>query len=187
MACLLASPCCLLVSRDAPVDTGHRSDMDWFRRYAREGNGVHLLPPRSGQYMGHRVRLLPHLRRCLHNLPLLRRGEHRSVHGRVPCHPRVGGSINSVEIVVLVNTDNAASAAALSLGHACAREIWLLAALGSFEIEVRHKPCAQFQFMDTLSRPHNSPPALEFVRRECAARFMQRIEVAHPVSPFSSI
>ena len=56
---------------------------------------------------------------------------------------------NSAGIVVLVNTDNAASATALSSGRtvdaalgACAREIWLLAALGSFEIEVRHKPSA---------------------------------------------
>ena len=56
---------------------------------------------------------------------------------------------NSAGIVVIVNTDNAASAAALSSGRAtdatlgvCAREIWLLAALRSYDIEVRHKPGA---------------------------------------------
>ena len=71
---------------------------------------------------------------------------------------------NLAGIVLLVNTDNAASAAALSSGGAvdgnlgaCAREIWLLAALGNFGIEVQHKLGAQFQFADTLSRAHSSP------------------------------
>ena len=72
---------------------------------------------------------------------------------------------NSAGIVVLVNTDNATSTTALSLGRgvdatlgAYAREIWLLAALGSFEIEVRHKPGTQLQFADALIRAHSSPP-----------------------------
>ena len=67
---------------------------------------------------------------------------------------------NSVGIVVLVSTDNAASAAALSSGHsvdptlgACARELWLIGALGSFAIENWHKPGAQLQFADALSLP----------------------------------
>ena len=45
MAHLLASLRGLHASRDAPVDTGLGADVAWFRRYAREGNGVHLLPP----------------------------------------------------------------------------------------------------------------------------------------------
>ena len=59
---------------------------------------------------------------------------------------------NSAGIMVLVNTDNAASAATLSSGctvdptlGACTRELWLLAAL----IKIRHKPGVQLQFTDT--------------------------------------
>ena len=66
---------------------------------------------------------------------------------------------NSVGIVVLVNTNNAASAAALSSGRtvdptlgACAKELWLLTALGSFDIEIQH----QLQFVGALSRTHAS-------------------------------
>ena len=56
---------------------------------------------------------------------------------------------------IVVNTDNAASAHALGTGRvtdatfaACAREIWLLAALGSFTITIRHKPGADLIFAD---------------------------------------
>ena len=101
---------------------------------------------------------------------------------------------NSAGIVVLVNTDNAASAAALSSGRAvdatfgaCVREIWLLAAIGSYDIEVRHKPGAQLQFADALSRAHCSPHALTCVRSTCAAGGVERIRVTHPSAPFSSI
>ena len=69
--------------------------------------------------------------------------------------------------MVLVNTDDAASAATLSLGRAvdptlgtCTRELWLLTALGSFDFEIRHKPGAQLQFADALSLSHASPPCL---------------------------
>ena len=101
---------------------------------------------------------------------------------------------NSAGIVVLINTDNAASAAALSWGRAtdatlgaCVREIWLLAANGSYDIEVRQKPGVQLQFADALSSAHCSPCALTCVRSMCAAGGVERIRVTHPSVPFSSI
>ena len=78
---------------------------------------------------------------------------------------------NCAGIVVLVNTDNAASAATVSTGRAvdptlcaCARELWLLPALGFYILEIRHKPGGELIFTDALSRAHTSPSALNFVR-----------------------
>ena len=45
MSRLLASLRGLHASGEVAVDAGLRVDFAWFRRYAREGNGVHLLPP----------------------------------------------------------------------------------------------------------------------------------------------
>ena len=88
---------------------------------------------------------------------------------------------NSAGIMVLVNIDNATSAATLSSGRA------VYPTLGACAIEIRHKPGAQLQFADALSRAQAFPSALDFVRKVCASRSMDRIRVTHPVSPFSSL
>ncbi len=95
---------------------------------------------------------------------------------------------------IVVNTDNSASAHTLGTGPAtdvtlaaCAREIWLLAALGSFTITIRHKPGADLIFADALSRAHASPAALEFVAGYCASHNVVRIRVAHDATNILSL
>ena len=94
---------------------------------------------------------------------------------------------------LIVNTDNAATAHALGTGWAtdttlpaCDREIWLLAALGSLTITIRHKPGVNLIFTDTLSRAHSSPTALEFVAKYCVSHNVARIRVTHDTNDILS-
>ena len=65
--------------------------------------------------------------------------------------------------------------AAVATLAACTCEIWLVAALRSFTLTVRHKPGANLIFANALSRTHASPAALDFVTKYCASHNITRV------------
>ena len=72
---------------------------------------------------------------------------------------------------IVVNTDNTASA------HA----------LGSFTITICNKPWAYLIFVDSLSRAHASPAALELVASYCVSHNVAQIRVTHDANDILSL
>lgn len=71
---------------------------------------------------------------------------------------------------VCIYTDNQASSFALKTGKtrdrtlgACAREMWLAAALNQHDINIKHKPGVDIPVADALSRMHTDPLKAQFI------------------------
>ena len=169
MGCLLAG---LPPSRDALVDIDLRLDVGWFRCLGRKGNMIHLLSSPvgpiwviecdscltgsgafttsccfTGVYSPAFMVAFPALHE-LEAINLLIAVRHLVL-------------TNSVGIVMLVNTENAASAAALSSGRAVdPMGLCQGAVAPRFALEIRHKPGTLLQFVDDLSHAHASPQPL---------------------------
>lgn len=88
---------------------------------------------------------------------------------------------------IIIWTDNSSSAFALETGRtkdttlaACARELWLQAAINDQVLEIRHKPGAEIPLSDALSRMHEDQ-----VKRSYALARIRR-ESLHLVHPSTS-
>lgn len=81
------------------------------------------------------------------------------------------------KLTVVLLTDNIASAYAISTGKtkdsvlgACAREMWLEAALRDQSFIIQHKPGQDLPLADALSRYHDDPVKANFADLEIANR-----------------
>ena len=185
------------------VDQELVKDIRWFSRYAAESNGVTLLPTRTQEewviecdscltgggafsrdtYFAEKYnRAFTARFRTIHALEAVNLVEAvatlcpREKHGRL----------------IRVNTDNQASAVALQSGKCsdldlgmCSRELWLMAALGSFSLSIVHKPGASLILADALSRAHMSDSAAQLAARQCAQRHLKRVRTTHSITRFS--
>lgn len=80
--------------------------------------------------------------------------------------------LNQPNVNVVIFTDNQASSFALQTGKtkdsslaACARELWLAAALHQHEINIQHKLGVDIELADALSRLHLEPLKADFVKQ----------------------
>ena len=89
---------------------------------------------------------------------------------------------------IVVSTDNLATQQVLSSGTgrdryltACARELWLLAALHSLDITVLHKPGKDLVLADALSRSCSSSKAEALASSLVKSKCLSRVRVEHSV------
>ena len=94
---------------------------------------------------------------------------------------------------IIIYTDNTASQQALQSGRtkepvlgACARQLWLEAAIHDHVIEVRHRLGSQLPLADALSR-HKDPAKVALAARLVSQRRLQRLPPKLPHPMFSPI
>ena len=94
-----------------------------------------------------------------------------------------------VNYVVRINTDNLASQMVLTSGKgrdnilcACARQIWLIAAMGSFELQIVHKPGVTLILADALSRFATDKRLRGKAITMCKNKSLQRVRLRHTVN-----
>ena len=100
---------------------------------------------------------------------------------------------NSRGYRIHINTDNQASAWALQTGRCtdldlglCSRQLWLMAAIGDFELQIVHKAGSDLVLADALSRAHISSKAASLAAKQCAQRRLSRVRMTHSQHIFSS-
>lgn len=181
----------------AEVDPEMIKDVKWFISFATGWNGVVLLPPKAT------TTLVIECDSCLtgggayssshyfaHEYTSEFRSDYPSIHHLEAVNLIAAlthlGPCPGKGATVLINTDNAASAASLETGRgrdpilgACARQLWLLAARGGFTVEVRHKAGHLLLLADALSRAHSSPHMDHIAQEECSRLGLTEITVCH--------
>ena len=193
----------LATLRDAPHVGKHLVpedlllDIQWFKNYARDANGIVLIPeaPRTTWVI-----------EC--DSSLQGGGAHSPTHyfaeqydtGYTAHNPNIARleALNLLHAVkhllpqqphrydIVVNTDNMATQQVLSEGtgrdtvlSACAREIWLLAAHNNCTVQVLHKPGKDLVLADALSRYSDTPAARLRADFMCARLGLSRIRIQH--------
>ena len=182
------------------VDAEICKDVRWFRDYVERANSVYLLPPPirrewviecdscltggGGVFSKERCFAEEYNPDFIQAYPLIHELEALNlVVALRTLRPDVCAGLD-----IVVNTNNAGTGRATDATLvACAHEIWLLAALGSFTIAIRHKPGADLIFADALSRAHVSPAALEFVANYCVSHNVAQIRVTHDANDILSL
>ena len=93
---------------------------------------------------------------------------------------------NPNRYLIVINTDNQASQVVLESGKgkdpvltACARQLWLMAAVRSSEIKVVYKPGNALILADALSRAHANPKLNELAETRCKELNLVRIRFEH--------
>ena len=96
-------------------------------------------------------------------------------------------------IDVIIYTDNMGSCHALESGRthhkvlaACSRQLWLEAALKDHHIEIRHRPGAELELPDALSRPHIASKVV-LARKLVKERSLRCLKAQLPHPMFSCI
>lgn len=86
---------------------------------------------------------------------------------------------------VIVNTDNLVSQQIFASGSgrdpvlcACARKVWLISAMNSFSLEVRHKEGRLLILADALSRFYDNQQSKDRALLECKKRNLNRVQVS---------
>ena len=178
-------------------------DIQWFRRYARDANGIVQIPeaPRTTWVI-----------ECDSSLqgggaysPTHFYAEHYDL-GYTTANPNIAQleALNLLHAVkhllpehphrfdIVVNTDNMATQQVLSEGtgldkvlSACAREIWLLAAYNNCMVQVVHKPGKELVLADALSRYSESPTARLRADMMCAQLGLSRKDIHHSLEVLS--
>ena len=162
-----------------PIDLELRHQVRWFVRYAEQFNGCMLLRPTLEKFV-------IECDACLDGA-----GAFSSTHYydlRFPLAWSVDHHISRLEALnliialkslipeslrcteIVIKTDNIASAFSLTSGRpkdpilaACARELWLVAALQQLTITIVHVPGESLVLADALSRRHKAPDFQQFV------------------------
>ena len=93
---------------------------------------------------------------------------------------------NASRYLIIVNTDNQASQVVLDSGKgkdsiltACARQLWLMAAILSSEVKVVYKPGNTIVLADALSRAHTSHKLNVLAEVKCKELNLVRIKIVH--------
>lgn len=170
-----------------------KADLRWFAAYAEKANGLYLMdPPRpqfniecdasllgaGGNSATHYYQWVfsqDHVKNfsAIHHLEAL--NVLVAIKTLIPPQPH-----SPLEVVVW--TDNSASAWALQTGRtkdpvlaACAREIWLVAAINNHNIEIKHKPGSDIPLLDALSRSATNPAKAKLAADIIANRALIRL------------
>ena len=187
------------------VDEDLIRDIMWFSRYAKESNGVTLIPPpvrpiwliecdscltgggaysQTSYFAEQYTREFTQRFKSIHALEAV-----NLVEAVASLRPQM-----SAGMMIKINTDNQASASSLQSGRCtdqdlglCSRELWLMAAVGNFTIDISHKPGVELILADALSRAHVSAGASREAAKRCADLNLQRVRVTHSEKRFSRI
>ena len=175
-------------------------DIDWFLRFSETSNGICLLPPpiltnweiecdstllAGGAYSKDKFymeRYTPQFKASTSNIAQLEElNLVQAVVSLLPDHPE--------NYKITINTDNLASQQVLSSGSgrdkmlsACARQLWLLAALYSTELHIFHKSGKELVFADALSRAPTDPSYYSKALNYANEKGVKQIRVTHAIS-----
>lgn len=152
------------------LDEGFKADVSWFRHYASSANGVSLLSPiketiyiecDSSLSGGGGSSISSYYRwtytdEHVSRFPLIHQLEALNL---LVAYRTLCPKSNTEGKLVIILTDNLSSSYALTSGKtkdpvlaACAREMWLFAAIADHDIEIQHKSGALIPLADALSR-----------------------------------
>lgn len=164
------------------ISDDFRLDVKWFISYAKLANGVSLILPirpvveiecdsslTGGGGMGgswcYTWKYPPaHVKRFknIHELEAV---------NTIVAFRTLASKVAQPGALVVIQTDNSSSAYALETGRtkdstlaACARELWLLAALNDQSVSIRHKSGALIPLSDALSRFHEDPSKAAYAK-----------------------
>ena len=186
------------------VDNELKRDVQWFCSYAQRSNGIFLIPDApeiiwqiecdsclsgggafSPEHFFHEKYDKDFISRftTIHSLEAV-----NLVEAVATLRPQVARGAR-----IVVNTDNQASAQSLQSGKCtdsdlglCSRELWLLAAIHNFELQVMHKPGALLVLADALSRAHTSRGAARIITEQSHKLGITRIRVRHSEHRFTT-
>ena len=179
-----------------------RRDVAWFARYAESCNGRMLLQPTlekfhiecdacldgagafsSKQYYDLRFPLAWSVEHHISRLEALNL--------IIALKSLIPDSLRCTEIVI--KTDNIASAYSLTTGRskdpvlaACARELWLIAALQQLTVTIEHVPGHSLVLADALSRRHKAPDFQQYVIKtvkELKLKFVEPVPCDDVLTP----
>ena len=195
--------------RHAP-DTGHiwlsaqlKADVRWFYQFASLSNGLHLLKPSlqelevecDSSLTGGGGATATHFYSLVYP-EVLQEGSPLIVQ-KEACNLLIAYRtlvpLDTAGHKVVIYTDNMASHHALQSGKskdlvlgACARQLWLEAAINNHVIEVRHRPGKDLPLADALNR-HNDPVKVLLAAALVKQRGLLRREPKLPHPMFSPI
>ena len=185
------------------VTPSFKADVKWFTLYAQRSNGVHLLDPDralfhifcdssdtgGGGHSATQYYSLPYTQAHLKKYPHTHQRE--AVNLLVAYRSLKPSCTTGLKVVV--HTDNLSSKYALQTGRtkdpvlaACARQVWLEAAIGDHDIEIRHKPGKDIPLADALSRM-SEPAKKRFALEQVASQNLSVVEPALPCPFFANI
>lgn len=170
------------------IGPAFKADVKWFQQYASKANGISIYAPAvdffviecdgclSGaggnspthyyQWVFDEVHTNKYT--AIHHLEAI--NILVALRTLCPKSPPKGSGIK-------IYTDNSSSSYALSSGKtrdpilaACARELWLEAAVRDIEIKIEHKPGSDIPLADALSRMHSEPAMKNFELNETKTR-----------------
>lgn len=152
------------------VNMQFKQDVTWFLNFARETNGIHLISPTQATFSlecdsslvagggvsnkeYYSLVYTDEHKKAYHNSTLLEATNIVTAYRTLA--PTTPG------LAVTVYTDNITSKYALETGRthnsvlaACARQMWVEAALRDHTIKIVHRPGVELDLADALSRPH---------------------------------
>lgn len=186
-----------------PITAHFKQDVRWFLTYARQTNGVHLIDPQlvpftlecdssleagggNSQTSYYQLKYNSAHKAKYTNITLLEATNIVTAYRTLVPQDKPG-------LAVTLYTDNMTSSYALQSGRthngvlaACARQLWLHAALNDHTITIVHKPGAQIQLADALSRPHIKQKR-ELADRLVREKSLTRLEPKPPHPEFEII
>lgn len=157
-----------------------KMDVKWFLHFATASNGIRIIKPPAMIYIiecdssleaggglaGKRCYSWKYTKEIL--------DRYRSIHELEALNLVIAyktfAPYCDINSTVTIFTDNQASSWSIKTGKtkdktlgACAREIWLAAALNQHDVDIRHKPGLDNPIPDTLSRMYSDPVKAKFV------------------------
>lgn len=155
------------------ISSEFKADVNWFRHFALESNGRALLMPKrdsifiecdssltgGGGHSSEYFYTWEYSDQHKAQLPAIHQLEAVNL---VIAYRTLCPTENTAGKCITLVTDNSSSAFALTSGRtrdpilsACAREMWLQAALADHDIQIVHKPGIDIPLADALSRMHD--------------------------------
>lgn len=157
------------------INQEFKADILWFTEYARSANGIHLLTQHrptfeiecdSSLFAGGAA---DHQRYYTWTYSVEHRANFPAIHhleaiNLVVAYKTLAPRYATAPANIIISTDNMANSFALETGRtkdptlaACARELWLSAAIHNHSIRIRHKMGTEIPLADALSRlPHSA-------------------------------
>lgn len=171
-----------------------RADVRWFKQYSHVANGISLFNPDTqfplviecdacltgaGGNSDQHYYTLEYLETHAKKYPAIHQLEALNVLVAVRT---LSAGLSLYGKGILVYTDNLSSSMALTSGKtkdpvlaACARQLWLEAAVRDMEIKIVHKPGSLIPLADALSRMASNPSMRQFVHHEVRKRQLLRL------------
>lgn len=169
-------------------------DVRWFLEFARISNGIRYIRPHSQVFIIECDSCLEAGGGVAHGFaytwkyPQQVKDRYTAIHeleaiNLVVAYLTFASLCTDVNTIITIFTDNMAGSYALQTGRtrdptlgACARELWLAAAVNHHSISIKHKPGNEIELADALSRMFIDPLKQQFVNDQIAQNKITMID-----------